>query len=87
MTKETLDLANDLNRRIKILEQAKNCFSWETDNGIEFPTHPKLIIEFDGNDGREQLAIPSELNDVIITDLLKWFSDNLARARTEFEML
>ena len=63
----TLTKGNDLNRKISEFQEVLNCFEWQPYSDEErvheaVSTNPKLIIDFDGCDGREQLEVPMNLN-------------------------
>ncbi len=64
----TLEKANELNKMIKEYQQTLRCFEWEKEYGGA-STNPRLIIEFDGPDGREQQPIPMVLSDVLVSYL------------------
>jgi len=66
MDTTTLKRANELNQKIKEYSEALNCFEWESENEIKVSTNPHLIIEFDGEDGREQIKLPMNLSDVMV---------------------
>ena len=67
----TLEKANELNKKIKEFTEALNCFEWThpTDESQKFSTKPRLIIDFDGIDGREQIALPMNLSDTLVSFL------------------
>jgi len=83
---ETLEKANGLNKKRKEFEQALNCFQWEEEYGGG-STNPSLIIEFDGADGREQLALPMNLSDVLIEFLKAEIIKGRDLAISEFKEL
>jgi len=64
----TLEKANELNKKIKEFQQALNCFQWEQEYGGG-TTNPRLIIEFDGGDGREVQPLPMNLSDETVSFL------------------
>lgn len=72
MDTTTLEKANKLNTRIREFSEALNCFEWHGENNepTGVSTNPRLLIEFDDCDGREQIMLPMNLNTVLI-DLLK----------------
>ena len=81
MDTTTLEIANDLNRKIKEFTSALECFEWQpTDDngnnvGSPISLNPSLIIEYDG-DGREQIKLPVTLSATMITflksEIVKW---------------
>lgn len=64
----TLDQANELNQKIKEFTEALNCFEWThpEDEKIKLSTNPRLIIEYNGGDGRELVALPMNLSDSMV---------------------
>ena len=64
----TLEKANELNKKIKEFQLALNCFEWEKEYGGG-TTNPRLIIEFDGCDGRETQSLPINLSDTLVSFL------------------
>lgn len=88
MEVEKLKKGNELNRKISELNSALNCFEFQFDeNTPKISTNPRLIIEFDGGDDREQLKIPMELSDYLI-DLLKMtIKSELEKNQKEFSEL
>lgn len=64
----TLEKANELNKKIREFQQALNCFQWDQEYGGG-STNPRLIIEFDGADGREKQPLPMNLSDVMVSFL------------------
>ena len=81
MNIEKLLLGNEISRKIKQSNDVLDCFEWGyyDDNGVLVnggSREPKLIIEFDDNDGgRDTLPIPFVLNPVLI-ELIKDFIIN-----------
>ena len=61
----TLEKANELNRKIREFQQALNCFQWEEEYGGG-STNPRLIIQFDGPDGRENTPLPMNLSNGLV---------------------
>lgn len=61
----TLQKANELNEKIKEFQRALNCFQWEEEYGGG-STNPRLIIEFDGPDGRDAQLLPMNLSDSMV---------------------
>lgn len=81
---QTLDKANSLNKKIKQLDEALNCFEWSPGGSIPpISTNPRIIIEFD-NDGREQIKLPLVLSDVLVAILKKEILSARASALSEF---
>jgi len=72
-----LKKANDLDRKIKELNEALNCFEWPVDEGQpKVSTNPRLIIDFDSCEGgREQIKLPMELSNQLST----WIKGEIAR--------
>lgn len=60
----TLGKANELNKKIKELTEALNCFEFThpEDESKKYSTNPRLIINYEGGDGRENQLIPMELS-------------------------
>lgn len=72
MDTTTLDKANSLNGKIKELTEALNCFEWPWFEGDSIvSTNPRLIIEFDDEEGgRTNIKLSMVLNEILI-DVLK----------------
>jgi len=86
---EKLKKGNELSQKINELNDALNCFEWwEFDEDApKVSTNPRLIIEFDGADGREQAKVPMNLSE-FLTDLLKnTIKSELEKAQSEFDKL
>lgn len=83
----TLERANALNRKIKTLSEALNCFEYKDDNGKVYSTDPALVIDYEGGDGRESLAIPMYLNEKLIHVIKSNVVEELRQAVTEFNSL
>ena len=83
---EKLNKANELNRRIREFTEALNCFEWEN-GGQTFSTNPRLIIQFHGGDGREELPIPMELSDVLVGILKAEIKSQRSVCKMEFDKL
>ena len=68
---QTLGKANALNQKIREFTEALNCFEWThpEDESQKYSTKPRLIIDFDGGDGREQIALPMNLSDTLVSFL------------------
>lgn len=84
---KTLETANDLNEEIKYFNEALNCFEWETIDGSKISTNPRLIIEFDGSDDREQLKLPLVLSETMIEFIKKEIIKGRDAALAEFNDL
>ena len=82
----TLEKANELNRKIKEFQQALNCFQWEQEYGGG-TTNPRLIIEFDGGDGRETQPLPMNLSDALVSFLKAEIIKGRDAAVAEFNAL
>jgi hypothetical protein len=81
---QTLKKANDLNQKIKELNEALNCFEWSPEESIApISTNPRILIEFDG-DGREQIKLPLVLSDVLVAILKKEIVTARESALSEF---
>lgn len=90
MDKKTLKRANDLNQVISEFEEALNCFEWSDplDETKKYSTNPSLIIEFDDcDDGREQIAIPMTLSNLLIDILKTEIKKGLEEAKNHFKLL
>jgi len=92
MDTTTLEKANELNRRIKEFSEALNCFEWQPDcdenrKSESFTTHPQLIIEFDGGEDREQVALSMKLSDTLIDFLKTEIKKELKKSVDEFNAL
>jgi len=98
MDKETLKKANELARLMEEHESALLCFEWDVNQYDNYSradddqlppkyvsTNPRLIIEFDGNDGREQQMIPMVLSDALVEFIKENIKENLSRLKKEFE--
>ena len=82
----TLEKANELNKKIREFQQALNCFQWEEEYGGG-STKPRLIIEFDGADGREEQPLPMNLSDVMVSFLKAEIIKGRDTAVAEFNAL
>ena len=85
----TLEKANDLNRRIKEFTEALNCFEWThpEDETIKYSTNPRLIIDFEGGDGREQIKLPMNLSNNLVEFLKEEIIKGRDSAVVEFNAL
>lgn len=82
----TLEKANELNRKIKEFQQALNCFQLDQEYGGG-STNPRLIIEFDGADGREEQPLPMNLSDALVSFLKAEIIKGRDAAVAEFNAL
>ncbi len=95
MKNETLQRAKQLEQQIKEFKSAMSCFEWgwygsEDEKPDDFKpdsTNPKVIIEFDGGDGREQIALPMSLSDAFIEFMKKEITAGLTEAQSELDEL
>jgi hypothetical protein len=85
----TLEKANGLNKKIKEFTEALNCFEWThpEDESKKISTKPRLIIDFDGGDGREQIALPMNLSDKLVSFLKAEIIKGRDAAVAEFNAL
>jgi hypothetical protein len=86
MDTTTLEKANELNTKIQEFQSALNCFQWEEEYGGG-TTNPRLIIEFDGGDGREQRSLPMNLSDALVSFLKAEIIKGRDAAVVEFNAL
>jgi hypothetical protein len=93
MEKETLKKANELDRKIREINEALNCFEWQP-----YPdevalakepisTNPILMVEFDGGDGREEVKLPIILGNRLIDILKSELKSSLMAAEEELYLL
>lgn len=90
MNKEILKKGNDLNKKIGEFQEALNCFEWTSEiKGVKpTSTNPRIIVEFDDEDGgRSQLKLPMSLSDVLVDLLKQEIKKGLESAKLEFESL
>lgn len=82
----TLKKANQLDRQIKELTEALNCFQWEEHGGVS--RHPKLIIEYDDYDGgRESEPLPMNLSNELVEFIKREIVAARDKAVAEFNAL
>ena len=87
MDANTLENANSLARTKQEFDQALNCFEWmPTDDSEPITLNPRLIIEFDG-DGREQVKLPMNLSNAMVSFLKREIIKGQAAAIAEFKEL
>jgi len=85
---QTLQKGNDLQRKIRKIKEALNCFEWHPDEGEPINLNPRLIIEFDDYDGgRSELPLPMALGDVLTALLKQEIKKELDAVETEFNQL
>jgi hypothetical protein len=82
----TLTKANQLNQKIKEFSEALNCFEWDKEYGGG-TTNPRLIIEFDGCDGRETQPLPMTLSNALVSFLKEEIIKGRDAAVSEFNNL
>ena len=97
MDRETLLKANQLDGEIRELERILDCFEWDPDDDLgsdknhvhSFTRHPKIIIEFDADDGngRELIKLPKDFSKAWIPDMKKEISTGLEIYKKEFKEL
>ena len=87
MNAATLQKANELNKRIKEFTEAQNCFELEDLSGKKISTNPRLIIDFDGVDGREQIFFPLGLSETMVGFLKQEINKARNAAIAEFQAL
>tara|TARA_R110002096_G_scaffold242885_2_gene434814 strand:+ start:380 stop:649 length:270 start_codon:yes stop_codon:yes gene_type:complete len=89
MTKEKVEQANSLDKKIKDLKSAMNCFEWTPDgSSVPVSLNPRLIIEFDdGDEGRVDMPIPMNLSNEMIKFIKGEISNSLVTALDEFNAL
>jgi len=87
MNLTTLEKANALNNKIKEFNQALNCFQWEDGAGNFHSANPRLIIQYDGGDGREEQPLPMNLSNTFVTLLKAEISRCMDEAVAELEAL
>lgn len=86
MTKEVLIKANELNRKIELLEEAMGCFEWTQEYGGG-SRNPTIIIQCDGGDGRENHILPDILNVEFIDQLKAAITKELKTTQESFDNL
>ena len=88
MDTTTLEKANKLNTQIKDFSEALNCFEHQMDGSTSIISlNPRLIIEFDDCDDRQQVALPMTLSKTL-TDFLKAeIKKELKKSVNEFNAL
>ncbi|HZK94398.1 MAG TPA: hypothetical protein VFC67_09340 [Prolixibacteraceae bacterium] len=92
MDTTTLEKANELNRKIKEFSEALNCFEYqpycdEERREERVSSDPRLIIEFNGGDDREQLMLPMNLSDTLVDFLKAEIKKELKKSVYEFNAL
>lgn len=90
MNKDTLHRANALSKQIAELNEALHCFEWAPDMDrpeATISTKPRLIIDFDGGDGRDQVKVPMNLSDTLVEILKREIKSKLDEAMKQFEAL
>ena len=85
----TLGKANELNKKIKELTESLNCFEFThpKDESKKYSTNPRLIINYDGGDGRETLPLPMNLSDALVSFLKAEIIKGRDAAVAEFNAL
>ena len=89
MDTKTLKKANELNKKISEFNEALNCFEYspDEDGKIKYSTHPEVIIEFDGADGREQIKLPMILSNAFTRVMKEAIIEGLKKVEMEFHQL
>lgn len=98
MTNEQLQQGKKLEREIKELKSALSCFEWTVDSDYfeqgqsiqhePISRNPRLIIEFDdGDNGREQIALPMSLSDAFVDFMKKEITAGLTEAQGKLDGL
>ena len=92
MATKKIEKANELSKKINEFTEALNCFEWQPYNDpkrehIRISTNPKLIIEFDGVDGRDAVPLPMNLSDALVSFLKAEIIKGRDIAIEEFENL
>jgi len=76
--------ANDLDKKIREFTEALNCFEWPD----KVSTNPRLIIEFDDDEGgRSSIKLPMELSNNLIDWLKTEITKNRQNVVNEFNEL
>ncbi len=85
----TLEKGLELNKKINQCTAVLDCFEWkdEAGNPSGVSTNPRIIIEYDGGDDREDLEVPFELNVAIIKTIKYWTLNHRELAVVEFNSL
>ena len=86
MHNATLEKANNLNKIIIEFQKALNCFQWDKWYGGG-TTNPRIIIEYDCEDGRETRPLPMNLSDEFVLYLKAEITKGLNAATEEFNAL
>lgn len=86
---ETLNKANELNKRIKEFETALDCFEYapSDDESKKISTDPRLIIDYFGDDCRQQQALPMNLSNEMVAFLKAEIIKGRDAAIAEFNAL
>jgi hypothetical protein len=82
----TLQKANELNKKIKDLETAFDCFEWDKQYGGG-SKNPRIVIEFDDCDGRSKHLLPMTLNENFISVLKAEIANELTKSKMMFNSL
>ena len=85
----TLEKANELNKKIKNLSEVIYCLSelHPEHHNQKMRRNPRLIIEHDGPDEREQIPLSMELNGAFISFVKKKLIETREAAVKEFNEL
>ena len=86
MTITTLQKANELDKKIRQLKSSLECFEHHKEHGGG-STNPTIVIEYDGGDGREHMALPINVNIALIGVLKAEILSSLETALDEFSSL
>lgn len=88
MTIDTFYKAHDLNKKLNELNQALNCFEYRySEHSAPISTNPRIIIEYDGGDDREQISLPIALSNTLVEILKAEIINATELALSEFTSL
>lgn len=95
MTNEQLQKGKELEKKIKNLTEAYECFEWKPysdypgyENTRPVSTNPRIIIEYDdGDDGRTTTHLPMELSDSFVAQIKLQISAELEALNKELDEL
>ena len=92
MTKEKLNQAKEIERKLDEFKSANQCF-WHNDyslksDGSRYSTNPKIIIEFDDeDDSRRKIKLPLILSDKFIEFMQNVIDEKIDELEKEFDSL
>ena len=97
MDRETLLKANQLDGEIRELERILDCFEWDPDDDLgsdknhvhSFTRHPKIIIEFDADDGNgtDVIGLPDNISKMFIPAIKQELYIDLTKAKNAYTNL